>query len=160
MKLHEHQGKELFRKAGVPVPLGRVAFDVDEAEAAGKAIVAETGDETVVVKAQIHAGGRGKGGGVQVVKGVAAAREAGEATKVAGGGRNGVMRFPAVLAASLVGLAAPSAPAADPDADPSNYRSVVPTLAPGDAGGEFPRLVRCACDRRFSHASPSAELMR
>ena len=76
MKLHEHQGKELFRKAGVPVPLGRVAFDVDEAEAAGKAIVAETGDETVVVKAQIHAGGRGKGGGVQVVKGVAAAREA------------------------------------------------------------------------------------
>ncbi|MBI5488953.1 MAG: ADP-forming succinate--CoA ligase subunit beta [Deltaproteobacteria bacterium] len=76
MKLHEHQGKELFRKAGVPVPLGRVAFNVDEAEAAARALIAETGVETVVVKAQIHAGGRGKGGGVKVVQGAAAAREA------------------------------------------------------------------------------------
>jgi succinyl-CoA synthetase beta subunit len=78
MKLHEHQGKELLQKAGVPVPLGRVAFGIDEAEAAAKAIIQETGSETVVVKAQIHAGGRGKGGGVKVVKGAAEARAAAE----------------------------------------------------------------------------------
>jgi len=82
MKLHEHQGKELFRKAGVPVPLGRVAFALDEAEAAAKAIIQETGNETVVVKAQIHAGGRGKGGGVKVVKGAGEARAA--AAKILG----------------------------------------------------------------------------
>ena len=78
MKLHEHQGKELLRKAGVPVPLGRVAFSVDEAEAAARALVEETKHETLVVKAQIHAGGRGKGGGVKVVHGVAEARAAAE----------------------------------------------------------------------------------
>ena len=76
MKIHEYQGKELLRKYGVPVPKGTPAFSVDEAEAAAKAIIAETGSEVVVVKAQIHAGGRGKGGGVKVVKGAAAAREA------------------------------------------------------------------------------------
>ena len=76
MKIHEYQGKELLRKYGVPVPKGTPAFTVDEAEAAAKAIIAETGSEVVVVKAQIHAGGRGKGGGVKVVKGVAAAKEA------------------------------------------------------------------------------------
>ena len=76
MKIHEYQGKELLRKYGVPVPKGTPAFSVDEAEAAAKAIIAETGGEVVVVKAQIHAGGRGKGGGVKVVKGAAAAREA------------------------------------------------------------------------------------
>jgi succinyl-CoA synthetase beta subunit len=78
MKLHEHQGKDLLRKAGVPVPVGRVAFTVDEAEAAARAIVEETKHETVVVKAQIHAGGRGKGGGVKVVRGAAEARAAAE----------------------------------------------------------------------------------
>jgi len=78
MKLHEHQGKELLRKAGLPVPIGRVAFSVAEAEEAARAIIAETKDETVVVKAQIHAGGRGKGGGVKVVHGVAEARAAAE----------------------------------------------------------------------------------
>ncbi len=78
MKLHEHQGKELLRKAGVPVPLGRVAYSADEAEAAARALVAETKCETLVVKAQIHAGGRGKGGGVKVVHGVAEARAAAE----------------------------------------------------------------------------------
>jgi len=78
MKLHEHQGKELLRKAGVPVPIGRVAFSAAEAEEAARAILAETKDETVVVKAQIHAGGRGKGGGVKVVHGVAEARAAAE----------------------------------------------------------------------------------
>src|SRR5260221_500653 len=75
MKIHEYQGKELLRKYGVPVPKGTPAFSVDEAEAAAKALIAETGSEVVVVKAQIHAGGRGKGGGVKVVKGAAAARE-------------------------------------------------------------------------------------
>ncbi|MBN1771091.1 MAG: ADP-forming succinate--CoA ligase subunit beta [Deltaproteobacteria bacterium] len=78
MKLHEHQGKDLLRKAGVPVPLGRVAFSVEEAEAAARAVIEESKVETVVVKAQIHAGGRGKGGGVKVVRGVAEARAAGE----------------------------------------------------------------------------------
>jgi succinyl-CoA synthetase beta subunit len=76
MKIHEYQGKELLRKYGVPVPKGTPAFSVDEAEAIAKALIAETGSEVVVVKAQIHAGGRGKGGGVKVVKGAAAAREA------------------------------------------------------------------------------------
>jgi len=76
VKIHEYQGKELLRKYGVPVPKGTPAFSVDEAEAAAKALIAETGSEVVVVKAQIHAGGRGKGGGVKVVKGAAAAREA------------------------------------------------------------------------------------
>jgi succinyl-CoA synthetase beta subunit len=76
MKIHEYQGKELLRKYGVPVPQGIPAFTVDEAEAAAKKLIADTGGEVVVVKAQIHAGGRGKGGGVKVVKGAAAAREA------------------------------------------------------------------------------------
>src|SRR5262249_27115992 len=51
------------------VPKGYPAFTVDEAEAAAKRLVAETGGQVVVVKAQIHAGGRGKGGGVKVAKG-------------------------------------------------------------------------------------------
>jgi succinyl-CoA synthetase beta subunit len=64
MKIHEYQAKELFRKYGIPVPQGRVAFSSDEA-----AEVAETlGGYPVVVKAQIHAGGRGKGGGVQLAQ--------------------------------------------------------------------------------------------
>ncbi len=76
MKLHEHQAKEMLRAAGIPVPAGRVAFSVDEAEEAARAIIAETGNPAVVVKAQIHAGGRGKGGGIKVVSGATAAREA------------------------------------------------------------------------------------
>jgi len=76
MKIHEYQAKEILRRFGVPVPTGTACFSLDEAEAAAKQIIAETGSETVVVKAQIHAGGRGKGGGVKVVKGWAAAREA------------------------------------------------------------------------------------
>jgi succinyl-CoA synthetase beta subunit len=75
MKIHEYQGKEILKRFGVPVPKGRPAFSVDDAEAAAKAIIAETENEFVVVKAQIHAGGRGKGGGVKVVKGAPAARE-------------------------------------------------------------------------------------
>jgi succinyl-CoA synthetase beta subunit len=76
VKIHEYQAKELLRKYAVPVPKGTPAFSVAEADAAAKALIAETGSEVVVVKAQIHAGGRGKGGGVKVVKGVAAAHEA------------------------------------------------------------------------------------
>ncbi len=63
MKIHEYQGKAILARYGVPVPKGKVAFTVEEAEAAAK----ELGG-FVVVKAQIHAGGRGKGGGVKVVK--------------------------------------------------------------------------------------------
>jgi succinyl-CoA synthetase beta subunit len=69
MKIHEYQGKQLFAKYGVPIPKGYPAFTVDEAEAAAKKLLEETKSPVVVVKAQIHAGGRGKGGGVKVVKG-------------------------------------------------------------------------------------------
>jgi succinyl-CoA synthetase beta subunit len=69
MKIHEYQGKQLFAKYGVPIPKGYPAFTVDEAEAAAKRLVEETKSDVVVVKAQIHAGGRGKGGGVKVAKG-------------------------------------------------------------------------------------------
>ena len=68
MKIHEYQGKELFRKYGVPVPFGVAALSVDDAMAAIPRVQAESGGEIVVVKAQIHAGGRGKGGGVKVAK--------------------------------------------------------------------------------------------
>jgi succinyl-CoA synthetase beta subunit len=63
MKIHEYQAKAILAKYNVPVPRGEVAFTVDEAEAAAQKLGA-----SVVVKAQIHAGGRGKGGGVKVVK--------------------------------------------------------------------------------------------
>ena len=75
MKIHEYQAKEILHRFSVPVPKGIACFSIDEAEAAAKQIIGETGSEVVVVKAQIHAGGRGKGGGVKVVKGAAAARE-------------------------------------------------------------------------------------
>src|SRR5262245_59555233 len=64
MKIHEYQGKELLKKLGVAVPRGIVARTPDEAERAAK----ELGTQVVVVKAQIHAGGRGKGGGVKLAK--------------------------------------------------------------------------------------------
>src|SRR5438067_1648854 len=62
MKIHEYQGKELLKKYGVTVPRGIVARTPEEAESAAK----ELGTDVVVVKAQIHAGGRGKGGGVKL----------------------------------------------------------------------------------------------
>ncbi|HEY0478019.1 MAG TPA: ADP-forming succinate--CoA ligase subunit beta [Kofleriaceae bacterium] len=68
MKIHEYQGKQLFRKYGVPVPIGIPAMTVEDALAAIPKVQAEAGTEVVVVKAQIHAGGRGKGGGVKVTK--------------------------------------------------------------------------------------------
>ncbi len=61
MKIHEYQAKELLAPFGVAVPLGRVATSVDEAAAAVRPLVEETGNPVVVVKSQIHAGGRGKG---------------------------------------------------------------------------------------------------
>jgi succinyl-CoA synthetase beta subunit len=66
VKIHEYQGKEIFRKYGVPTPRGFPAFSVDEAVDAAKKL----GGGVWVVKAQIHAGGRGKGGGVKVAKSV------------------------------------------------------------------------------------------
>jgi succinyl-CoA synthetase beta subunit len=64
MKIHEYQGKEILRKFGVTTPRGIPCFSVDEAVAAAK----QLGGSVWVVKAQIHAGGRGKGGGVKVAK--------------------------------------------------------------------------------------------
>jgi succinyl-CoA synthetase beta subunit len=74
MKIHEYQGKEILKKYGVAVPRGIVARTPEEAEAAAR----ELGTEIVVVKAQIHAGGRGKGGGVKLAKSPAEAREIAE----------------------------------------------------------------------------------
>ena len=64
MKIHEYQGKEILRQFNVPVPNGIPAFSVEEAVAAAEKL----GGPVWVVKAQIHAGGRGKGGGVKVAK--------------------------------------------------------------------------------------------
>src|SRR5688572_6126445 len=64
MKIHEYQGKELFRKYGMITPRGFACFSADEAVEAAKKL----GGSVWVVKAQIHAGGRGKGGGVKVAK--------------------------------------------------------------------------------------------
>ena len=66
MKIHEYQGKEIFRKYGVATPRGFPAFSVDDAVEAAKKL----GGSVWVVKAQIHAGGRGKGGGVKVAKSI------------------------------------------------------------------------------------------
>ena len=73
MKIHEYQAKGLLGQYGVPVPRGEVARTVDEAEAAAKKL-----GGSVVVKAQIHAGGRGKGGGVKVAKDAEEARDIAE----------------------------------------------------------------------------------
>ena len=64
MKIHEYQAKELFAKYNVPIPRGAVAFDVE----AAKTVAQDLGGFPVVVKAQIHAGGRGKGGGVKLAQ--------------------------------------------------------------------------------------------
>ncbi len=75
MKIHEYQAKQILAKYGVPVPRGSVAYSVDEATQ----VADDLASEICVVKAQIHAGGRGKGGGVKVSKGKAAIRESAEA---------------------------------------------------------------------------------
>ena len=78
MKIHEYQGKELFRKFGMVTPRGFPCFSVDEAVEAAKKL----GGSVWVVKAQIHAGGRGKGGGVKVAKSLEEVRE--KATQILG----------------------------------------------------------------------------
>ena len=86
MKIHEYQAKEILQTFGVAIPMGGAAVTASEAETVARMVIAETGHETLVVKAQIHAGGRGKGrfaadpelGGVQVVQGAAAARQMAE----------------------------------------------------------------------------------
>jgi len=70
MDIHEYQAKELFREAGIPVPAGEIATTPDEAERIARSL-----GGTVVVKAQVHAGGRGKAGGVQLANGPEEARE-------------------------------------------------------------------------------------
>ena len=71
MKIHEYQGKEILKKFGVPVPKGEVAFTIDEAVKVAEKI----GGSLWVVKAQIHAGGRGKGGGVKLARSLEEVRE-------------------------------------------------------------------------------------
>ena len=72
MNLHEYQAKEVFSAYGIPVPAGRVASTPDEAVAAAEAL----GGSIWVVKAQVHAGGRGKAGGVKLAKDTASVRAA------------------------------------------------------------------------------------
>ncbi len=74
MKIHEYQAKAILKKYGVAVPRGAMATTVEAAEAAAKELF-DAGATGVVVKAQIHAGGRGKGGGVKIAKSVAEARD-------------------------------------------------------------------------------------
>ncbi len=74
MKIHEYQGKNILAKYGVAVPRGEMATTPEEAETAAKNLF-DAGAKGVVVKAQIHAGGRGKGGGVKIAKSVAEAAE-------------------------------------------------------------------------------------
>lgn len=74
MKIHEYQAKELLRSSGVAVPRGGVAFTAEEAQR----IADDIGGDRVVIKAQIHAGGRGKGGGVRVVARAEAGKTAAE----------------------------------------------------------------------------------
>ncbi len=69
MNIHEYQAKQIFKRYGIPVPFGVPCFSADEAKDAAGRVIHETGIPVVVVKAQIHAGGRGKAGGVKVVKG-------------------------------------------------------------------------------------------
>src|SRR6266404_8200954 len=78
MNIHEYQAKAVLREFGVPVPKGIPAFNVAEAEKAAK----ELGGPVWVVKAQIHAGGRGKAGGVKVVKSIDDVKK--EATRILG----------------------------------------------------------------------------
>ena len=75
MKIHEYQGRDLLGAAGIPVPAGRMVQTVDEAEGAVKDVLAG-GAKQAVIKAQVHAGGRGKAGFVKLVKTAAEGRDA------------------------------------------------------------------------------------
>jgi len=72
MKIHEYQAKEIFREYGIPVPMGKMCTKDDSVKEAAQSL----GGEVWVVKAQVHAGGRGKGGGVRVVKSLEEAEKA------------------------------------------------------------------------------------
>jgi succinyl-CoA synthetase beta subunit len=74
MKIHEYQAKEILRKYGVAVPAGEMAITFEEADAAAKQLFS-AGHSVVVIKAQIHAGGRGKGGGVKLARSIEQADE-------------------------------------------------------------------------------------
>ena len=78
MKIHEYQGKQIFREYGMPTPRGFAAMSIEEAVQAAEKL----GGKVWVVKAQIHAGGRGKGGGVKVCKSIDEVRA--EATRMLG----------------------------------------------------------------------------
>jgi len=75
MKIHEYQAKQILAKYGVPVPRGSVAYSVEEATRVAEGLESEV----CFVKAQIHAGGRGKGGGVKVSKGMDSIKKNAEA---------------------------------------------------------------------------------
>ena len=75
MNLHEYQGKELLNSFGVRIQRGIVATNVEESIAAAKKLTEETGTSWWVIKAQVHAGGRGKGGGVKLAKSLDEVRE-------------------------------------------------------------------------------------
>jgi succinyl-CoA synthetase beta subunit len=81
MKIHEYQGKEILRKYGVAVPNGEMATTLEEADTAAKQLFS-AGNAVVVVKAQIHAGGRGKGGGVKLAKSLEEAETGPQGQKV------------------------------------------------------------------------------
>lgn len=68
MNLHEYQGKDILKSFGVPIQEGMVAHNINEAREAYQVMKEKTGSDVVVVKAQIHAGGRGKGGGVKLAR--------------------------------------------------------------------------------------------
>lgn len=68
MNLHEYQGKSILKQYGVSIPHGQLAFTPEEAVQAARQLSKETGTDKWAVKAQIHAGGRGKGGGVKIAK--------------------------------------------------------------------------------------------
>ena len=78
MKIHEYQAKDILRKYNVPVPAGEMVTTLEQADTAAKSLFA-AGNAVVVVKAQIHAGGRGKGGGVKLAKNLADAATASKA---------------------------------------------------------------------------------
>ncbi|MFT7592592.1 MAG: succinyl-CoA synthetase beta subunit, partial [bacterium] len=75
MNIHEYQAKEILKSFGVAIQEGVVINDAADTESSVKKLQAETGTDWVVVKAQIHAGGRGKGGGVKLAKNIDQAKQ-------------------------------------------------------------------------------------
>src|ERR1700679_2193190 len=82
MNLHEYQGKSILKQYGVPIQEGIIATSVEEAVEAAKELKQQTGTQVWVVKAQVHAGGRGKAGGVKVATSMDAVKE--KATAILG----------------------------------------------------------------------------